>query len=55
MFFIGFGAGMLTFKGNAEGTLFEFVLLILVTSFYLLAACPFYPVTQQCGLFLKRT
>ena len=39
MFFIGFGAGMLTFKGNAEGTLFEFVLLILVTSFYLLAAC----------------
>jgi len=39
MFLIGFGFGVLAIKGHAEGTVFEFALLILMTSFYLLAAC----------------
>lgn len=39
MFVMGFGFGVLAFKGQAVGTIFEFVLLILATLFYLLAAC----------------
>lgn len=39
MFIIGCGFGFLAAKDHSDGTVSEFVFLILATSFYLLAAC----------------
>jgi len=39
MFIIGFGFGIISEKGHADGTALELVFLILATVSYLLAAC----------------
>ncbi len=39
IFIIGFGFGVLAIRGHAEGTVFELIMLILMTSFYLFGAC----------------